>query len=126
MPINPGDTFFFDPDGTNQKHLWIVVHVYTPDLCEEVALIVCITSLSPRTTQEHRTCLLAPGDTDRHHFVHQHSYVLYSKIIETESVSLEKQPANTPVCAALLSRIRRGLHASPLTKRRFKTLIPHQ
>jgi hypothetical protein len=75
VSIQPGDAYLFDPDGTNQNHLWVVLALYA----DGFAVAVHLTTLTPRTQREHRVCIIGPDDPDTYRaFVRTESYVLYS------------------------------------------------
>jgi hypothetical protein len=125
VSVLPGDTYVFDPNGTNQNHLWVVLATYVPDFELELwAIVGHITTLTPRTQLEHRICVLTAEDEDSHPFVHHPSYVLYSALRAIECSRLPADKAHDPVCSELLVRICRGAHTSKLTKRGLKLLIP--
>lgn len=126
MFVDIGDTFLFDPEGRNQPHLWVVVHKYTPEFeTKEFAVIVHITSVTNRTDPLLKVCVLSPTDDDRHPYVAVPSYVHYQSLAAVECDKLIGQRPHDQVCAALLGRIRRGLHRSSLTKKSFKKLVPN-
>ena len=125
MPIEPGDAFLFDPDGTNQSHLWVVVAKY--DEGGEFAVAVHITTLTPRTQRPHLACVIRSADPDCYRaFIRVDSYVLYSNIRDFDIVRLAELSAHGRVSPELLTRIRKGLHASQLTRRRFKSIVPRE
>ena len=126
--VAPGDAFFIAPSGSvGVSHLWVVLAVYTPDLSyEPYAAIVNITSMSKRAD---KTCLLTPGDGDAHPFVTHESFAFYGGIMEVEVaalLSLDAQTRRAPVCDALLSRLRAGLHRSPHARRGLRAVVPQK
>lgn len=121
--IQPGDAFHFDPDGRNQPHLWVVLHVYRLELDDtEWALIVHITTVNQGTREDQKACLMRVSDVDRYPFVHHDSCAHYGGILEVEIANLRKHPARQAVSPSLLARLRDGLHRSLHTKKRFKKL----
>lgn len=122
MPA-PGDTYLFDPDllgGTNH-HLWVVVHVYTPELdTTEYAILV---NLTTPTGKDDRTCVV--GSNEHQFLVHQ-SVVFYAKAREVETSCLPDSKKHHPTTDALLTKIILGLHASPHTKRGIKRKVPQR
>jgi hypothetical protein len=88
---------------------------------------VHLTTLTPRTQREHRVCIIGPDDPDTYRaFIRTESYVLYSHARDFEVARLMTMPKHGSVSPELLTRIRRGLHASRLTKRRFKGIVPRE
>ncbi len=129
MPIRAGDTFVGHPAqplGTAiSAHLWIVVHVYTPELdTTEFAVLVNVTSWLPSGDQ---SCVVVPGD---HAFIAHQSYVYYQRAMEVAVTDLmpllqqQKLYPHGPASASLLTRVRRGLHASKFTPKRLKGIVP--
>lgn len=115
-----GDTFHGHPGplGGVSAHLWIVVHVHAPplDTCE-LAVLVNVTTWIPTGDG---SCIVDPGD---HPFIHHRSFLYYREAREVPVADITMRP-HEPVSAALLSRVRRGLHASKFTAKRFKLCVP--
>lgn len=122
--VKPGDTFILDPEGGTNSHIWVVLAVDRPDMCEDWAIIVSITSVKPETRKfADLTCVVDVGD---HPFLTHESYVYYGDIQEVEvrrllgGLGARRQPCS----ADFLKRLREGVHASPRTKKRFKSRVP--
>ena len=127
MSVEVGDTFLFDPDGRNQKHLWVVLATYVPDFqYEEFAIIVHLTTVTPRTTADQKVCVLEAYDEDRHRFVRTSTYVHYGDVRQVECSKLVAQNGHEQATESLVSRMRKGLHASKYTKRGFKKIVPRE
>lgn len=104
-------------------HLWVVLHVYVPDLeFDEWAVIALVTSTTARTTQDLLTCQVGNGD---HPYLVHGSYVLYQATAQYELAKLPEGCRHQPCSAALLERIQRGAHASRHTQRGMKKLVPN-
>ena len=122
--VSRGDTFYFDPEGGSNVHLWVVLSVFRPDYSHtDHAVIVSVTSMK---TDADRTCILRPNDRDAHDFVCHESYADYGRCRDTEVYELEKRTdrKRRPVSPALLDRLRNGLHESPRTRRGMKANVP--
>jgi hypothetical protein len=125
VPVEPGDTFVFDPDGTNQQHLWVVVATYMPEF-ETVyfAIIAFVSTVNGRTIEADRACILRKFDDDAHPYIHNDSYVVFGRMKVVECEKLPKASVHEPVCLELLQRIQRAAHSSKMTKKGMKEYIP--
>ena len=124
MKVVPRDTFYIDPQGGTNHHLWIVLAVYTPDLSyDEFAIIVNITSMKKGADT---TCILRPDDRDAHGFVTHESYAFFGACLDVETTKLLALSAQRrdPIPHTLLARLRIGLHKSPYTRRGIKSKVP--
>jgi len=123
VTVNPGDTFVFDPSGGTNRHLWVVLAVYEPD--HDFLLWAALVSITTMTARADESCVLGPDDEDRHPFVHHPSYAFYARVVEVEVDRLEEiGDPHVPAAPELLSRLRKGLHKSPFTRRGFKNKVP--
>jgi hypothetical protein len=121
VAVEPGDAYLFDPDGTNQPHLWVILALYA----DSFAVAAHLTSLTPRTQKDLCTCVIRPDDADAYReYVRVPSYILYSQVRDFEVEKLDQLSRHGRVPPALLARIRNGLHASKHTRRRFKGIVP--
>lgn len=124
VSVKPGDTFIIDPTGGTNKHLWVVLEIDCPDLCEDWAIIVSITTLDPLTRKfADLTCVVGVGD---HPFLKHDSYVYYADTREVEVRHLVSrvETRHQPCTADFLKRLREGAHISPRMKRGFKRRLP--
>lgn len=121
MAIKEGDAFRGDPQAIQGQtpHFWVVLAVYDSELGEGVLAVMVNATSNPAD----RTCVINKGDHP--YFSHQ-SYVFYPKTWEFPVGEIEKMECLAPVSPELLSRIRRGLHASRLAPKRFKGIVPNR
>jgi len=119
--VAAGDAFHFDPDlAGGNPHLWVVLHVFTPELdTEEYAWIVSITTWN---AQGDDACQLNRGD---HPFLHHLSYVFYRKALQVPVANLAAGHKRESFSPAVLRRILLGVHTSRNVARKLRQIIRH-
>ena len=115
------------PSGPDGNHLFVVLNdpkVFDGYGARAHVVLVCVSSIRDGISHD-TTCELEPGC---HAFVKRPSYVVYRRSRIEAAKHLEKLveqgvfKPHSPVSAALLHRLKRGLRASSFTSREFKEM----
>lgn len=116
-----GDTFLIDC-GVRGKHLCVLLN----DDANGESLLASVSSIKAGSKSNDLTCVVRPGEHPRIHLV---SFVYYRDVLRYKTAHFQRCvdaglfDLKEPVAVTLLSRIRAGVLASPMTPRGTKALF---
>jgi len=122
MLLKARDTFFGDPDGLNNNHLWIVLHIYVPpNATEPWVIVVNVTSWKSHGSDP--ACELRVGD---HPFITHDSFVIYRRALHRPLATFAgfDQRKRAVVSPELYQRVLAGFHASRFARQALKAKLP--
>lgn len=120
-----GDCFYFDPDGRNNDHFWVIIFHEQRGPNHKYILA------NASSSAKDRACIMTHDD---HQYFWDHDgYIRYEYLFEADLITLQRLVAQnrfsalTPPRVPLetVRRIQRGAHASQLTLDKFVERIPN-
>jgi len=118
--MKPGDAFLGMPSYDGTMHMCVVLALSETSYGDPTVIVANLTSM---VGGADKTCVVTPHDVDAHPFVRRECYVYYRKMQEMDVGSVANAQMLAPVCSTLLSRMPRGVLASPCARPHFKKTV---
>lgn len=125
MAFLVGDCFYFDPDGRNNDHFWVIIWHEQSGPHHRYILA------NASSSAQDRQCIMTHDD---HRYFWDHDgYIRYEYLFDSDLIRLQRLIANNRFSALnpprvsleTVRRIQRGAHNSLLTKDKFLKRLPN-